>query len=54
VADYLPLALASLLYTWQAWVYVKNGDFGTAYAFWSYTHANLGFLYAMSQRVSPQ
>jgi hypothetical protein len=54
VSDYIPLALASLLYTWQACVYAKNGDLGMAYAFWSYMHANLGFLYAMAQRATPQ
>lgn len=47
---YLPLVLASVLYTWQAALYLRDGDAGMAYAFWSYTHANLGFIYSILQR----
>lgn len=50
MSSYLPLVLASVLYTWQAAMYWRDGDPGMAYAFFAYTHANLGFIYSILQR----
>jgi hypothetical protein len=46
VPGWSPMALASLLYVWQAYACFKSGQIGLAMAFWGYTFANLGLIVA--------
>ena len=45
-----PLVLASALYLWQAINYLVLGDRGTALAFFAYSLANVGFMWAIIDR----
>jgi len=44
-----PLYLATVLYIWQAWEYLRVGQPGNTLAFCGYAAANIGFIWQLAR-----
>jgi hypothetical protein len=48
---WLPLAIASMLYIWQAWEYLARSETALGVVFIGYTLANVGLIFDFIKRV---